>query len=632
MGTGEKSREHRVSRVLREAAFAVAIGLLGWPLVGPLRGATAAPADAVVKANPVRIRMASPDSISPTSFTKLIDAMYGAPARTVISNSRLGSGLARSRIVDAYGDGKLTGTEERFILSGAPFTAAETAELTTANATLIRAPVHATHNAILSSNVFKTERAPDEDQYSAPGPPLVLDGPHPTVKASMFKMPWSALGAHYFELRPGESWLNPEVLTAWGLVRNPTDGNWYPPGTSDFYFVTFGGSIPMFTARYEPSAANLYLLTALSKLAPDPWKAYVKQTSAAGPGESFLGGSQTTIRARGVGSLTQYLADPLTAIRNNRVGTMGPAPLWAVPQLRTSYPDFDGTLWVSELQNGSNEWIAPTGDSVTKAIAAGGDTPLYALNNPVPGAYPLSWVDSLYAPATGLSIDETNAVAAFIRYLVTDGQDVVKADEDGVIGPDLVAKALAAANTAVTSNCAAAQGVARLEPDSPYYPVAADAPKLHALAPQLVCATPPDPSTTTTTATTATTIEAATTTTTAAATTTTTEAATTTTRVASTTRATTTTTRAARTTAATVLSATTQATVPTTVATTKPRPTPTTLPDDQIVGAPLAPTVESLPLGLPPTGRAGFDRWTTMLLGGIVAYRVRNRFMRRVVA
>lgn len=319
---------------------------------------------------------------------------------------------------------------------------------------------------------------------------------------------------------------------------------------------------------------------------------------------------------------------------------MGPAPLWAVSQLYETYPDFNNALWVSELQNGSKEWVAPTSDSVTKAIAAGGDTPLYALDHDVSGGYPLAWVDSIYIPATGLSIDEVNAVSAFIRFVATDGQDIVKADNDGVISPDLLTKALAAANAAVTSNCDAAKGVARLEADSPYYPLAAVAPKLHALAPQMVCATPVDPSTTTTTTSTSTTSTTAATTTTTAATTTTQATTTTTIRATSTTRASTTvratttpTTRAApgTTQPAVVLAATNQPPPPSTVATTTPRTT-TTLPDDQLVGAPLAPSVAALPLGLPSTGRAGFDRWTTMLLGGSLSFRVLRRIFRKAAA
>ena len=621
-----------MGRLLPERLFTLSIGLLAWPLIAPIQGATAATPDAVVKANPVRIRMASSDSISPPSLTKLINAMYDAPANPVLSNSRLGSGLARQRIVEALADGKLTSAEERFIISGSPFTDAETAALTKANATLMRAPVHAAHNAILASTIPTTYRIIDplDPLGTEGGPPLVLDGPHPSVSASMMKMPWPALGSHFFEQFPGESWVNPAVLTLWGLTLNATDKRWYA-GTDDLFFGAVNRDVPLFAARYEPSASNLYLLTALSKTAPDEWKKFAALKKVAGPSENFVGGSPFTIRARGVGNLLQYLVNP----PDGKAGTMGPAPLWAVSQLRETYPDFSNTLWVSELQNGAKEWVAPTSDSVTKAIAAGGDTPLYALDHAVPGAYPLAWVDSIYLPATGLSIDEVNAVSAFIRFLATDGQDIVKADSDGVISGDLLTKALAAANAAVTSNCDAAKGVARLEADSPYYPLAAVAPKLHALPPQTVCATPVDPSTTTTTTITTTTVAA--TTTTQATTTTTTIAATTTTQattttLATTTRATTATMARATTTTtqpATVLAATElpTTTVPATIATTIPPTTPT-LPDDQIVGAPLAPTVAALPLGLPPTGRAGFDRWTTMLLGGLVLRLARGIFRR----
>jgi hypothetical protein len=637
----------RSRRIVSEVMFAVAIGLLGWPLLAPIQGATAAAPDAVVKANLVHLRTASPDSIAPASFTKLINAMYDAPASSVISNSRVGSGLARQRIVNALTDGRLTGGEERFIISGSPFSDAEKAALTKANATLIRAPVHAAHNAIIARRDLGTTRVipgqdpEDPEPQTEFGPPLVLDGPYPDValKASKMKLPWSVLGSQFFELSTAASWSNPELLTTWGLAKNATDQKWHLPG-SDYYFDTFGGQVPMFTARYEPSAANLYLLTALSKVATEQWNAYLAQTKVTGPGETFLGGHPNTIRSRGVGSFLQYLDDPTAETNNRFTGTMGPAPLWSIPLLYETYPNFNDALWVSELQNKSKEWVVPTSESITKAIAAGGDAPLYALDNAVPGGYPLAWVDSIYVPATGLSIDEVNAVSAFIRFIATDGQDIVKADSDGVISPDLLKKALDAANAAVTSNCDAAKGVARLEADSPYYPLAAAAPKLHALGPQMVCATPVDPSTTTTTSTSTTPTTAATTTTVAATTTTqatttttTTIRATTTTRVTTTVRPTTTPTTSATSTTqpAVVLAATNQPPPASTVATTTP-PTTTTLPEDQVVGAPLAPSVAELPLGLPSTDRAGFDRWTTMLLGGLFCFRALRWFFRRKAA
>ncbi len=60
-------------------------------------------------------------------------------------------------------------------------------------------------------------------------------------------------------------------------------------------------------------------------------------------------------------------------------------------------------------------------------------TPLYALTNKVPGAYPLVWVDHLYAPAHGLSIEKTEALAAVIRYLATAGQAAGKAGRRGSV-------------------------------------------------------------------------------------------------------------------------------------------------------------------------------------------------------
>ena len=64
-----------------------------------------------------------------------------------------------------------------------------------------------------------------------------------------------------------------------------------------------------------------------------------------------------------------------------------------------------------EMQNANGDWVAPTADAINKAVDAGGDTPLYALTNKVPGRYPLVWVDHLYAPAHGLSIEKTEGLA-----------------------------------------------------------------------------------------------------------------------------------------------------------------------------------------------------------------------------
>ena len=65
----------------------------------------------------------------------------------------------------------------------------------------------------------------------------------------------------------------------------------------------------------------------------------------------------------------------------------------------------------------------PTPDAINKAVDAGRRPPLYALTNTVPGAYPVVWVDHLYAPAHGLSVEKTEGLATLIRYLATTGQE-----------------------------------------------------------------------------------------------------------------------------------------------------------------------------------------------------------------
>ncbi len=110
------------------------------------------------------------------------------------------------------------------------------------------------------------------------------------------------------------------------------------------------------------------------------------------------------------------------------------------------------------MRNASGEWVAPSPESITKAIAASGE-PLHTLTNKVSGAYPLTWVERIYVKASGLSIDKTNAVATFIRYVVTEGQSVNATVNDGRLSDALVREALDAADAVVKGNC---QGTDRL--------------------------------------------------------------------------------------------------------------------------------------------------------------------------
>ncbi len=608
--------------------------------------------DVVVKANPVSLRMSTSEGTSEVSSTALLDKLQSAEARTRISISRSGSGLARERLLTALGDGAFTGAEDRAIVSGSPFTADELAGLS--GVKLVGVPVHAVGSAILLSGPGTGNGQPAGFVTQFIDPLLgfpdgtvevdKLDGPHPTDASTLqFKMPWPALANQVLEVGD-TTWTGmPGLLASWGYAIGD-DGLWRKPG-SDRYLAL--DAAPLFSPRFEPSSMNLYVQEALATVAPTIWRQKFAgadpNAKVPAPSERFLGGSRSSVRSRGMGELVRILGDPgylRPGGGQPTNGTLVSAPMWITKMVHDAYPDVAGVralqLSVAELQNGAGQWTVPTSDSITKAIAAGGEQPLYALTNKVPDAYPLSWVESMYLPSKGLGIDEVNGLSAYARLLVTDGQTVVKGDGDGVLTSALVNKALTAINDAVTSNCTAADGVPVTQKESPYYPPAAEAPKMAALSAQVVCGTKVAIATTTTTSTTAatTTTTAATTTTTRA--TTTTVATTSATVRAATQGSTARTTPAARSTPSaspTVPTATTAAGGPTTVASTTTVaavPAPTTSPPTNGPAAPETAVVRTvLPLGLPAASLGGFDRFLTMAMGGALLLLVRRALLTR---
>lgn len=128
-------------------------------------------------------------------------------------------------------------------------------------------------------------------------------------------------------------------------------------------------------------------------------------------------------------------------------------------------------LFRAKVQNAAGEWLSPTPDAITAAVALDGGKPLAAATNPVKGAYPIAWVNRAYAPASGLTADEANAAASFIRLQVTAGQGRAASLSDGRITSAMVAEALAAADRIVESNCAAAKGTVTTSADgAPWLP------------------------------------------------------------------------------------------------------------------------------------------------------------------
>ena len=168
--------------------------------------------------------------------------------------------------------------------------------------------------------------------------------------------------------------------------------------------------------------------------------------------------------------------------------------------------------WIG-VQNANGDFVTPTPAAVEAGVDAGAaageaacsptnQNALYAATNKVPGAYPLTWVDCLYAPTKGLSMAKTNALAGYIRYLVTDGQSVLSAYGDATLPEQYVFQALNAANQVVTANCPSAGGVVVLTSGAvPYAPTDPGVQSVGAVDECETAPTPPASTTTTTTTT-----------------------------------------------------------------------------------------------------------------------------------
>jgi len=128
-------------------------------------------------------------------------------------------------------------------------------------------------------------------------------------------------------------------------------------------------------------------------------------------------------------------------------------------------------LYRVEVRNAAGEWVRPTPETITAAVDLDGGKPLAAATNPAKGAYPIAWVNRAYVPASGLTADEANAAASFIRLQVTAGQGNAATLGDGRLPAGLVTEALAAADRIVESNCAAAKGTVTTSADgAPWLP------------------------------------------------------------------------------------------------------------------------------------------------------------------
>ena len=363
----------------------------------------------------------------------------GAASQPVdMSYSAHGSLLGRAAVLSGEAD---------FAISGVPYSPAELAPAGGAGA-VIDAPIQVSTMGMLLEAPFpdgfvslKLVCDPDDPTVTDPeacfqrtpytGPIRV---PHQNLAAMMLKYPGPGV-------TPLGSWNHPKVLQALGVPSLTT-----PP---------LAGPAPVM--RSDPDELTYYLQQYVKTAAPSVW-AGIRAADARVQWEPITERMPRQVGSSrdGVEQQAQQLvlggADPASGtISNFTAGAFAPVPPSALGGVLQTFPK--AKLRFVELQNANGEWVAPTPASINAAVNAGGATPFFALTNKVPGAYPLVWIDHLYAPAHGLSVEKTEALATAIRYIATAGQNAGATVGEGRLSAPLTQVALAAANQLVVSNC-----------------------------------------------------------------------------------------------------------------------------------------------------------------------------------
>jgi len=336
-----------------------------------------------------------------------------------------------------------------FVVSGADFSDLEKAALAKSGKEVVAAPVQAVGLAFFGF-VPPLPTFPDgcEEEDNCLERREAYSGPvrmTPDVLANLF-----------FER--SNVWSEDQFLAALTL----------PPGR--FFFPPIKGPRPL--VRTDPDATNLYLESYLAGTSPAVWSMARKELpgATADPQVSESWPNSVTPSRLGMDNVVSQVREGLDPA-SSELSFGGTITAGSVSLVEESFtlnetrpPAQRVPMFRVEVRNAAGEWVLPNTLSVSAAVAAGEGIPnTGSVGLAVPGAYPITWVNKLYAPTTGLSPAKANAVAAVIRWQVTAGQDpaVLQSAGDGKLTPKMVAAALAAADQVVRSNCAAAKGTVR---------------------------------------------------------------------------------------------------------------------------------------------------------------------------
>lgn len=456
---------HRWSRSLRRFLGVGLVSCILLAAAGTTNGSAA----------PVKATLSLSGGGSWAAYRELLhwqDDLGGSASPIDVGYAFHGSFLGRKDFLDGNLD---------FVLSGVPFSADELTKVNGGAAGLIDVPIQ------VSSMTFVLQRpVPDGlstlDVLCNPDDPNVVDPTKCLVKKSYtgaVRIPNTNLAAMALKFTGGvtpplSSWNHPAVLSAMGVPN--------------FTTPLLAGPAPVL--RSDQDEMNYYLQQYAATAAPSVWNGLkALETRIQWEPITERLPRQAGASRDGVEQQGQQLAlgggDPSSGtISGFTAGVFAPVPASAVGGVKQAFPD--AKLEYIEVQNANGEWVAPTPASIDAAVNAGGAAPMFALSNKVPGAYPLVWVDHLYAPAHGLSLAKTEGMAALIRYVATAGQDAAQPVGEGRLSAPLVAMALAGANQLVKSNCEGSdRHVVENTDPGPYAP---DLPALKTIGAMLHCA------------------------------------------------------------------------------------------------------------------------------------------------
>lgn len=393
--------------------------------------------------------------------------MAGADSEVTFTDRVEGTTAVRRHFIEGGVD---------FVVSGVPFDSAEKKELADAGREVISAPVQAVGLSVFgfapSLPVFPgrcAEVDPDSDDGCTMFDSTRYDGPvrlTPKLLADLF-------------YERANIWLQPDLAKNLAL---PADGSYFLP--------PIYGPRPL--VRLDGDATNLYLDRYLAAKVPDERR----QALAGVPGANVdAAPTETwplplTPARKGQDNLVAQISNGLDPGAGGQSvgGSVGIGGEFAAismfeTNLERPVEEQIGLFRVS-LLNDSGRWVAPGTESISAgvdgaggklaaAVAAGDTASIAALAPAAEAEYPITWVNRLHAPATGLTPAKVNAIASLIRVQVTVGQspDLLDLLGDGRLNAAMVTEALASADRLVRSNCEAAKGkVVMVEGLGPFVP------------------------------------------------------------------------------------------------------------------------------------------------------------------